>query len=94
MGDLGGNNLDLVGQILAEGKAGPTNRAEHVTTVGEFFDAHLLTETNITKLAARRSLDLTDLKLTTNCRLAEGQGGISFKICCKSGHVLEEKKAY
>lgn len=88
MGDLGGNNLDLVGQILAEGKAGPTNRAEHVSTVGQFLDAHLLAKTNVTKLAARWSLDLADLEFTTNCRLTEGQGGIAFKICCEICHLL------
>ena len=81
MGDLSGNNLDLVGQILAEGKAGSANRAEHVTTIRQLFYAHLLTETNVAKLAASRTLDLANLEITPDCGLTEGQSGIKFKIC-------------
>lgn len=81
MGDLSRNNLDLVCQILTEGEAGSANRAEHVTTVGQLFDAHLLAETNVTKLAASRALDLANLEITTDCGLTEGQSGIEFKIC-------------
>ena len=44
---LGRNDLNLVGEILAQGKSGPANGAEHVTTVGELADAHLLAKTDI-----------------------------------------------
>jgi len=81
MGDLSGNNLDLVCKILAEGEAGSANRAEHITTISQLFYAHLLTETDVTKLAASRTLDLANLEITPDCSLTEGQSRIQLKIC-------------
>ena len=45
---LGRNDLNLVGEIFAQGESGPANGAEHVATVGELADAHLLARTDIT----------------------------------------------
>ena len=44
---LGRNDLDLVSEIFAQGEAGPADGAEHVATVGELADTHLLAKSDI-----------------------------------------------
>lgn len=90
--DLGGNDLDLVSELLAEGKSGAADGAEHVASIGQFLDAHLFTKSNITELAASRAFDLANLKFATDRSLTEGQSGIEFEISSEGWHGLKEGK--
>lgn len=86
-GDLGGDDADLVSKVFAEGESGAANGAKHVAAVGDFFDAHLLAETDFTKLATSRALDVTDLEFATSRSLTEGQGGVTFEFGGENWHL-------
>lgn len=92
MTGLSGNDLNLVSEILAEGESGAADGAEHIASVGQLLDAHLLAESDITELAAGGTFNLADLEFATNRSLTESQGGITFEIGGKGGHVLREEK--
>lgn len=92
MSGLCRNNLDLIREILAEGESGATNGAEHIASVGEFLDAHLLAEADITELPAGGASDLADLKFAADRGLTESQGGIKFEIGSEMRHGLGEEK--
>jgi len=93
MEDLSGDDADLIGEVFAEGEAGPADGAKHVATVGNFFDAHLLAESDVPEFSASGAFNFTDLKFATGRSLTEGQGGIAFKIGGESRHeCLEVRK--
>jgi hypothetical protein len=76
----------LIGEVFAEGEAGPANGAKHVAAVGEFFDAHLFAESDVSELATGWALDVADLEFATGRGLTESQGGVTFKIDGESRH--------
>ena len=87
------NNLNLIGEILTQCKTGAADSAKHVPPIGDFFHPHLLAEANLTELTASGAFYLLDLELTTDRRLTQGQGGITFKFEGERGHIVREKEA-
>lgn len=74
----------MFSQLAADSDLGAANRANEVSPISELTDLYRFAKTEIAKLITGRTIDPTDLEVTSDLGLGQALETVHFKILCRN----------